>query len=338
MPVIAVLGAGGWGTALAILLAGKNFPVRLWARREEFAAELACNRENRAYLPGVTIPPSVEISADLERVLSGAEMVVLSVPSQALREVLSRAVPFLSSQAVLVNTAKGLEVGTLLRLSEVMLQELPSSFDSRVAVLSGPSHAEEVARYQPTAVVVAATSPAVAACVQETFMGPSLRVYTNPDMVGVELGGALKNVVALAVGMAEGLGLGDNSKAALITRGLAEITRLGIRLGANPRTFAGLTGIGDLVVTCTSRHSRNRRAGIALGRGKSLAEVLSETGMVVEGVATTRAACQLADRLGVEMPITREVYNVLFAGRSPQAGVASLMQREKAAEIEDLVL
>lgn len=338
MPVIAVLGAGGWGTALAILLAEKNFPVRIWARREEFAAELSQTRENKAYLPGVTVPAAVAISADLERALSGAEVVVLSVPSQALRGVLSRAVPLLSPQAVLVNTAKGLEIDSLLRLSQVMLEELPASFGQRVAVLSGPSHAEEVARHQPTAVVVAASVPAVAGYVQETFMSPDLRVYTNPDLVGVELGGALKNVVALAVGMAEGLGLGDNSKAALITRGLAEITRLGLRLGASPHTFAGLTGIGDLVVTCTSRHSRNRRAGIALGMGKSLTEVLAETGMVVEGVATTRAACQLADRLGVEMPIAREVHDVLFIGQSPRAGVANLMQREKTAEIEDLVL
>ncbi|TDA68323.1 MAG: NAD(P)H-dependent glycerol-3-phosphate dehydrogenase [Clostridia bacterium] len=338
MPVIAVLGAGGWGTALAATLAEKSFPVRLWARRREFAAELTETRENKAYLPGVMIPPAVGISADLERILFGAEMVVLSVPSQVLRGVLSLAVPLLPPHAILVNTAKGLEVDSLLRLSEVMLQELPPAFSSRVAVLSGPSHAEEVARHQPTAVVVAALAPAVAAYVQEVFMGPYLRVYTNPDLVGVELGGALKNVVALAVGMAEGLGLGDNSKAALITRGLAEITRLGIRLGANPHTFAGLTGIGDLVVTCTSRHSRNRRAGIALGRGKALPDVLSEIGMVVEGVATTRAACELANRLGVEMPIARQVNDVLFAGQAPEVGVANLMQREKTAEIEDLFL
>lgn len=335
MEKIVVLGAGGWGTALALLLAEKGFQVWLWARRSETAARLASERENYAYLPGVKIPAAICISADLPAALAGAQVVVCSVPSQALREVLRLARPHLGQPAAVVNTAKGLEIDTGRRLSEVMAAELPPALEARIAVLSGPSHAEEVARRQPTAIVAAAADPDGVRYIQDIFMGPRFRVYTNPDLVGVELGGALKNIIALATGIAEGLGLGDNSKAALLTRGLAEITRLGKSMGANPLTFAGLTGLGDLVVTCNSRHSRNRRAGIALGQGKKLAQVLAEINMAVEGVPTTRAAFAMAAGRGVEMPITREVYEVLFNDGDPRAGVDRLMGRDRRHEVDD---
>lgn len=335
MEKIVVLGAGGWGTALALLLAEKGFQVWLWARRSETAARLASERENYAYLPGVKIPAAICISADLPAALAGAQVVVCSVPSQALREVLRLARPHLGQPAAVVNTAKGLEIDTGRRLSEVMAAELPPALKARIAVLSGPSHAEEVARRQPTAIVAAAADPDGVRYIQDIFMGPRFRVYTNPDLVGVELGGALKNIIALATGIAEGLGLGDNSKAALLTRGLAEITRLGKSMGANPLTFAGLTGLGDLVVTCNSRHSRNRRAGIALGQGKKLAQVLAEINMAVEGVPTTRAAFAMAAGRGVEMPITREVYEVLFNDGDPRAGVDRLMGRDRRHEVDD---
>lgn len=335
MEKIVVLGAGGWGTALALLLAEKGFQVWLWARRSETAARLASERENYAYLPGVKIPAAICISADLPAALAGAQVVVCSVPSQALREVLRLARPHLGQPAAVVNTAKGLEIDTGRRLSEVMAAELPPALKARIAVLSGPSHAEEVARRQPTAIVAAAADPDGVRYIQDIFMGPRFRVYTNPDLVGVELGGALKNIIALATGIAEGLGLGDNSKAALLTRGLAEITRLGKSMGANPLTFAGLTGLGDLVVTCNSRHSRNRRAGIALGQGKKLAQVLAEINMAVEGVPTTRAAFAMAAGRGVEMPITREVYEVLFNDGDPRAGVERLMGRDRRHEVDD---
>lgn len=333
---VAVLGAGSWGTALAILLAGKGKRVSLWARSQKAAEELRWRRENLAYLPGVIIPFEVAITSDLDEALHEAEVVVLSVPSHAVRETVRAASPSLASQTLLVNAAKGLEVDTLLRLSQVVAEELGEEVLARFAVLSGPSHAEEVSRQFPTTVVAASLAPRIAKAVQDLFTTPFFRVYTNPDLVGVELGGALKNIIALAAGMADGLGFGDNTRAALITRGLAEITRLGVRMGANPLTFAGLTGLGDLVVTCTSPHSRNRQAGLLLGRGQPLEQVLNQVGMVVEGVRTTKAACLLAERYGVEMPITREVYRVLFEGQSPQEGVARLMLRSKTREVEEV--
>lgn len=333
---LAVLGAGSWGTALAVLLAEKGYEVALWARDYRKAEELRWRRENRAYLPGVIIPYEVFITSDLAEAVQGAEVVVMCVPSHAVREVARLLKPCWSPGALLVNTAKGLEVETLLRLSQVIAEELGEEALSRFAVLSGPSHAEEVSRRFPTAVVASSTQPAVAETVQEVFSTSFLRVYVNPDITGVELGGALKNVIALASGMADGLGFGDNTRAALITRGLAEITRLGVRMGANPLTFAGLTGLGDLVVTCTSPHSRNRQAGLLLGRGHTLEQALSQVGMVVEGVRTARAACRLAERYGVEMPITREVYRVLFENQSPKEGVARLMARSKTREVEEI--
>jgi len=284
---VAVLGAGSWGTTLAVLLAEKGCRVSLWARRPQAAEELRWRRENVSYLPGIVIPFEVAITSDLGEALHNAEVVVLSVPSHALRPTLRLARPFLPSAALLINTAKGLEVDTLLRLSQVVAEELGEEAKRRLVVLSGPSHAEEVSRRFPTAVVVASEEPRTAEAAQDLFSTSYLRVYTNPDLVGVELGGALKNVIALASGMADGLGFGDNTRAAIITRGLAEIARLGVRLGANPLTFAGLAGLGDLVVTCTSPHSRNRQAGLLIGRGHTLEQALAQVGMVVEGVRTT---------------------------------------------------
>ncbi len=335
---VAVLGAGSWGTSLAVLLGSKGLNVSLWARRAEHARALEEHRENVHYLPGVKLPPSVLVSGDLEAVLVGASAVVFCVPSHAFREVLRCALPFLPAGALVINTAKGLEEKSLDRLSCVFASEAGEESLERYAVLSGPSHAEEVGRFLPTAVVVSSPSAYSAEKAQDLFMCPYFRVYTNPDVTGVELGGALKNVIALGTGIAEGLGYGDNTKAALITRGLAEITRLGVALGAHPLTFAGLSGLGDLIVTCTSRHSRNRRAGICIGQGKTLDEALAEVKMVVEGVRTARAVKELAASLGVEMPISFQMHGVLFAGLSPIEAVNKLMTRSKRNEVEEVAL
>lgn len=332
---IAVLGAGSWGTALAAHLATKGQEVRLWSRSPEFAQLLVQMRENKKYLPGVLLPDTIEFVSDLSLALKDVKVIVLSVPSQSVRELIRLLVPFWREECYLVNTAKGLEENTCLRLSQVVNEEFPEGL-RRFAILSGPSHAEEVGRAMPTAVVVAAYYKDVAEYIQDIFMSPSFRVYTNSDLIGVELGGALKNVIALAVGIAEGLGFGDNTKAALITRGLTEIARLGVALGANPLTFQGLTGIGDLVVTATSKHSRNRRAGILLGQGLELDEALDKVGMVVEGVNTTRAARMIALKAGIEMPITEQTYRVLFENLSPYTAVENLMSRTKRYEVEEI--
>lgn len=333
---IAVIGGGGWGTALACLLAGKGYSVRLWARRPEHAVALNTTRENARYLPGVRIPENVTATASLAQALDGVTVAVFAVPSHAFREVLKAALPDIPPATCIVNAAKGIEETTLLRLSEVYAAEAGPKARDRYAVLSGPSHAEEVGRGQPTAIVSASQNARTAEFVQELFMAPFFRVYTNDDVVGVELGGALKNIIALSAGICEGIGFGDNAKAALMTRGLAEITRLGLRLGANPLTFAGLAGLGDLIVTCTSMHSRNRRAGIKIGQGKSLKETLAAVGMVVEGVRTTRAAYSLARNLNVQMPITTETHRVLFEGLAPLDAAKNLMGRARTREIEEV--
>ncbi len=335
-PRIAVLGAGSWGTALAVLLAGKGYDVALWGRDRRLIEGLREARENTRYLPGVWLPEGVRVTADLQEALHRAGVVVLAVPSHAFREVVRLANPLLGTGTVVVNAAKGLEEGSLARLSQVFAEVAGPGRLARFVVLSGPSHAEEVGRRLPTAVVVAGPDPVVAEYVQELFMTAFFRVYTNPDLVGVELGGALKNIIALGTGIADGLGLGDNTRAALMTRGLAEITRLGVALGANPLTFAGLTGVGDLIVTCTSMHSRNRRAGMAIGRGATLEQALGEVRMVVEGVRTTVAAYRLAARHSVSMPITEQIYRVLFEGLPPRAAVANLMTRTRTQEMEDV--
>jgi len=337
LPEVAVIGAGSWGTALAMLLAKKGMKVSLWGREKEKVSSIERSRENIYYLPGVVLPYGISVTSELETAVAQAKYLVLSVPSHSIREVCRKLRPHLKRGCVVINTAKGIETGTLKRLSEVIGEELDGT-GIDVAVLSGPSHAEEVARDMPTAVVAGAKQKSTAEEVQDLFMSPKFRVYTNPDLIGIELGAALKNVIALGTGIAEGLGYGDNSKAALITRGAAEIARLGVAAGANPLTFAGLTGIGDLIVTCTSVHSRNRRAGILIGKGVPVDQAVAEIGMVVEGIKATEAACALSQKYNVSMPICRETYHVLFSGKNPREAVVDLMMRHKKHEVEEVVL
>ena len=332
MPNVAVYGAGSWGTALAVVLANAGHQVALIGRHSEELRLMSEHRENARFLPGVILPPGVRPTTDLAQL--NADLVVFSVPSHSVRQAAHLVKGYLKPGCIVVNTAKGMEEESHLRLSEVLTMELPHN---PIAVLSGPSHAEEVGRNMPTTVVVAASDVGTAKTVQDLMMTPEFRVYTNPDVIGVELGGALKNVIALCTGIAEGLGYGDNTKAALMTRGLAEIARLGVALGGHPLTFAGLSGVGDLIVTCTSPHSRNRRAGLALGQGKPLETVLKDVGMVVEGVRTARIAYQLSIDKHISMPITEQAYKVLFEGADPKAAVLELMMRGKRHELEEVV-
>jgi glycerol-3-phosphate dehydrogenase (NAD(P)+) len=334
---IAVIGAGSWGTAIAILLAGKEYHVNLWARTPAVAINMQQQRENVQYLAGVTFPEALVVTSDLASAVSGAAVVVIATPTHGVRDTLRSMLPYIREDTYFVSAAKGFEVNSLLRMTEVIASELPFS-NERVAVLSGPNHAEEVSRGIPTTTVIAARKRLVAEFLQDIFMTSTFRVYTNPDIVGVEIGGALKNIIALGAGIADGLQFGDNSKAALMTRGLAEITRLGMAMGARPLTFAGLSGLGDLVVTCTSMHSRNRRAGIEIGRGKTMEEVVAGTGMVVEGIRTTQAAYHLAQKFGVEMPITEQIYKILYERKDPREAVVDLMLRGKTHELEEVVI
>ena len=331
MAQISVYGSGSWGTALAVLMGKAGHEVNLLGRNPEESQRMNERRENIHYLPGVVLPQNVQASTDLNKL--SAEMLVLSVPSHSVRSTVAKIKPYLKPGTIIVNTAKGLEENTHKRLSQVLEEELPGF---SIVALSGPSHAEEVGRDMPTTIVLASKDLDAAEKVQDLMMTPKFRVYTNPDIIGVELGGALKNVIALCTGIAEGLGYGDNTKAALMTRGLAETARLGVAMGGNPLTFAGLAGVGDLIVTCTSLHSRNRRAGVALGQGKPLQQVLDEVGMVVEGVRTTRVAYELSRSLGITMPITKEAYDVLFEGNDPKIAVSNLMMRGKKHELEEV--
>ncbi len=328
---VAVLGAGSWGTSLAIVLSENGHDVALWEFDAEHATAIARKRENTKFLPGVTLPASIEVTNDLGGALRDARMVVFVVPSHATRETARRAAPFLPGGAFLVCATKGLEEGTLARMSEVLRDELRLE-PGRIVSLVGPSHAEEVSRRVPTSIVAAGTDPGACAEVQEAFVRPYFRVYTNDDVVGAEIATSLKNSIAIAAGILDGLGLGDNTKAALVTRGLAEITRLGVAMGASAETFSGLAGVGDLVVTCLSRHSRNRRVGEAIGRGETLEQVLSGMVMVAEGVRTTRAAVELGKRYNVELPIIEMVHRVLFEGHDPKAAATELMKRPPRAE------
>lgn len=330
---VSIIGAGSWGTANAISLAKKGIKVKLWVREAELLSNIMNKKENTTYLPGVEIPENIEASNDLEYCCKNSEIIVIGTPSHIVRDVVKSIKPYLSKDQIIVNLAKGIENGTLLRMSEVIEEILP---ENHIVVLSGPSHAEEVARDIPTTVVVSSKDRSSAERVQDVFMAPNLRVYTNPDLVGVELGGALKNIIALGAGIIDGLGFGDNTKAAIMTRGIVEIARLGMSLGAKRSTFAGLSGIGDLIVTCTSMHSRNRRAGIAIGQGKSLEEVVGSTKMVVEGIRTTKSAYELAKKQGIEMPITEEIYNVLYNNIDIKESVTNLMMRNKTHELEDI--
>lgn len=336
MKKIAVIGAGSWGTALALVLADNQHDVRLWARRSEQVDEINERHTNQKYLPDVELPENIIATNDLKEAVSNTDTILLVTPTSALREILNQMKDDLEDKVTLIHASKGIEPDTLYRVSEVIEDEIPAELREAVVVLSGPSHAEEVSLRQPTTVTVSSKNHEKAEQVQDLFINPNFRVYTNPDIVGVELGGSLKNIIALGAGLSDGLGYGDNAKAALLTRGLAEIARLGTTMGAQPLTFAGLSGIGDLVVTCTSVHSRNWRAGNLLGKGNSLDEVLENMGMVVEGVRTTKAAYQLAKKEGVEMPITNELYEVLFHDKHPKEAVDSLMRRSRTHEGEDL--
>ncbi len=328
---VAVLGAGSWGTALAALLADRHH-VRLWAFEDQVAEQIRSAHENRSYLPGVVLPNSLEASSNLSEVLSGAEMVVSVVPSQHTRQILVQAAADLPADVTFVCASKGLEIGTLMRMDEVFLDVLGARVEESFTVLSGPSFAKEVAGGAPTAVVVAGRSRARAERVQSVFQNDRFRVYTNDDVIGVEIGGALKNVIALAAGIAAGLGYGHNTRAALITRGLAEITRLGVRMGARSSTFAGLAGMGDLLLTCTGELSRNRTVGFRLGQGEALEDILADMTAVAEGIKTTEAAVALATKHDVEMPICSEVLAIVAEGRDPLQVVRNLMQRDPKPE------
>jgi glycerol-3-phosphate dehydrogenase (NAD(P)+) len=326
-----VLGSGSWGTAFAMVLADAGTPTTLWARRPELAAAVRERHENPDYLPGVTLPESLTATADPAEALDGAEFVVLAIPSQTLRENLAAWAPGIPRDAVVVSLMKGIELGTTKRMSEV-IAEVGGIEPERIAVVSGPNLAREIAGRQPAATVVACSDSAAATRLQAASHARYFRPYTNTDVVGCELGGAVKNVIALACGMAEGMGFGDNTKASLITRGLAEMARLGAAFGADPMTFAGLAGLGDLVATCTSPLSRNRTVGEALGRGRSLDEIVGEMRMVAEGVKSSRSILDLATRHGVEMPITQHVAMVVHDGLSPIDMVRGLLSREARSE------
>lgn len=328
---IAVLGAGNWGTTLAVLLAGNGHRVRLWEFRPEAALQIAADRENKEFLPGVAIPHEVAVTSDLAAAMQEVDLCVLAVPSHALRAVCGQLGPLLTEGDLLLSVIKGLEQGTLLRMSEVVRQSLGKKA-GLLAALSGPNIAWEVARGMPSTSVVAAGDQQTAGLVRDILMTPQFRVYTGSDLVGLELGGALKNVIAIASGIVQGLGLGANAQGALLTRGLAEMARLGAALGAKPETFAGLSGMGDLVTTCASPHSRNRTVGERIGKGETLPDILASMSMVAEGVTTTAAACQLAERHGVELPIAGQMREVLFEGKDPRRAVADLMTREPKAE------
>ncbi len=333
---VTVIGAGSWGTALAMVLAANGHEVRIWGHKPEQIEEINTKHTNKKYLPDINLPESIVGYASMEEALTGIEIVVLAVPTKAIREVLRKMIAVHNEPVMVVHVSKGIEPDTLMRISEMIEEELPEELLTDLVVLSGPSHAEEVSLNHPTTVTVSSKNMKAAERVQDLFMNSYFRVYTNPDVIGVEIGGALKNIIALAAGISDGLGYGDNAKAALITRGLAEIARLGTKMGASPLTFSGLAGIGDLIVTCTSVHSRNWRAGNLIGKGHPLDEVLENMGMVVEGVRTTKAAYQLAKKYDVSMPITEALYRVLFDNVDPKGAVDALMSRMKTREMEDL--
>lgn len=333
---VTVLGAGSWGTALAMVLADNGHEVRLWGHNPSQIDEINQLHTNKKYLPEIDLPAAIKGYSSLQESLSGINTVILAVPTKAIREVIREMAEAYPEPMHIVHVSKGIEPDSLLRISEMIEEEMPSDMIESVVVLSGPSHAEEVSLRHPTTVTVSSKDMGAAEKIQDLFINNNFRVYTNPDLIGVEIGGALKNIIALAAGISDGLGYGDNAKAALITRGLAEIARLGVKMGASPLTFSGLTGIGDLIVTCTSVHSRNWRAGNLLGRGHNLEEVLENMGMVVEGVRTTKAAHQLAEKFGVNMPITNALYDILFNGVNPKDAVDNLMSRQKTHEMEDL--
>ena len=329
MANVGVLGAGSWGTALSVLLSDNGHQVTVWSIDENEVKMLNEKREHELKLPGVKLPDDMVITGDLGSTIRGRDFLVLAVPSPFTRSTAKKMSPFVAEGQIIVDVAKGIEESTLMTLSRQIEQEIPQA---DVAVLSGPSHAEEVGRRLPTTCVIGARTRKTAEYLQSMFISNVFRVYTSPDILGIELGGSLKNVIALAAGIADGLGYGDNTKAALITRGIAEIARLGVKMGGKIETFTGLTGIGDLIVTCASVHSRNRKAGYLIGQGMSMQEAMDEVKMVVEGVYSAKAAAKLAQKYEVSMPIVDEVNAVLFEGKSPAEAVNDLMMRESRSE------
>ena len=328
-----VIGSGSWGTALARVLSKNGHEVTLWSRREDESRMLREERENKSKLPGVKLPGDILCTTDLEQTVEGKDILVLATASPSIRSMAKKMAPYVADGQIIVDVSKGIEDGTLMILTDVIKQEIPQC---QATVLSGPSHAEEVGRDIPTTVVAGAKDRETAEYIQNLFMNKVFRVYTSPDMLGIELGGALKNVIALAAGAADGLGCGDNTKAALITRGIAEMSRLGVAMGGHIETFNGLTGIGDLIVTCASMHSRNRRAGILIGQGKTMQEAMDEVKMVVEGVNSAKAAKTLAEKYGIDMPIVQEVNQVLFEDKPAREALADLMLRDKKIEHPEL--
>ncbi|MDO4322431.1 MAG: NAD(P)H-dependent glycerol-3-phosphate dehydrogenase [Lachnospiraceae bacterium] len=328
MAKLGVIGAGSWGTALAILLNENGNEVTLWSHREAEAERIRSTRQI-SKLPEVTLPEKISVTADLEQAVSDKDALILVVPSNCVRETAGKMSAFVKDGAVVVSASKGIEESTLKTMTDIVDELIPQA---QSAVLSGPSHAEEVARSLPTTCVIGAGSEETARYLQKLFMSPVFRVYISSDMLGIELGGALKNVIALAAGIADGMGYGDNAKAAIITRGMVEIARLGMKMGGKLETFSGLTGIGDLIVTCASMHSRNRRAGILLGQGYSMEEAMKEVNMVVEGVYSAKSAMKLSEKYGVELPIIEQVNRILFEGKNPKEAVSNLMLRDSKQE------
>ena len=329
---LAIIGAGSWGTALAIVLAPRFPRIRLWVYEEDLAARMRAMRINDVYLPGFNIPANVQVETEFAAVLPGAAIVLSVVPSHLVRAIYTGMLPCLDPSMMFVSATKGLENGTLLRASEVIRECVSALFEPRVAVISGPTFAREVARGDPTALVVASADQTLAAGVQSSFSGPTFRLYTSPDPAGVEIGGAVKNVVAIGAGVCHGLGLGSNTQAALITRGVAEMTRLATALGGRPQTLAGLAGLGDLVLTCTGELSRNRTVGLELARGRKLEEIVNSMKMVAEGIKTTNATADLARRHGVDMPISAQMFEMLNFGLPPREAVRRLMERTLKGE------
>ncbi len=330
---ICILGAGSWGIALANLLTKNNHSITVWSIDPEEVSMLKEYSEHRSKLPGVILPGTVEFTTDMEAALKDKDLVVMAVPSPFVRTTAQSASSYIKDGEIIVNVAKGIEDESLKRLSVVIGEEIPQA---RIAVLSGPSHAEEVGKLMPTTVVVGSEDKELAKTVQDIFMTDFFRVYTSPDVIGIELGGALKNVIALAAGIADGLGCGDNTKAALITRGIYEMSELGTAMGGKPETFSGLSGTGDLIVTCASQHSRNRKAGFLMGQGKTYQEAMNEVKMVVEGVYSAKAALKLSQLYSVEMPIVENVNKILFEGYSAKEALHSLITRDKKKEASSL--
>lgn len=333
MANVGIMGAGSWGTALSVLLSDNGHQVTVWSIDEKEVEMLSAKREHESKLPGVKIPEDMTITGNLAEAIQGKDFLVLAVPSPFTRATAKKMCPYVKEGQIIVDVAKGIEKSTLMTLSQQIEQEIPQA---DVAVLSGPSHAEEVGKRLPTTCVIGAKSKKTAQYLQSAFISSVFRVYISPDILGIELGGSLKNVIALAAGIADGLGYGDNTKAALITRGIAEIARLGVKMGGKIESFTGLTGIGDLIVTCASVHSRNRKAGYLMGQGKSMQEAMDEVKMVVEGVYSAKAAKQLAEKYEVSMPIVEQVNAVLFEGKNPAEAVDDLMQRASKSESDTL--